>query len=245
VMELQDKKLLGEMNSTKEAYKIQKELFEEKKAREEDLKEELVVEKANLDVYKGQLEETKKDKEQLLKETQNDEAKYQELLSKARAELEAMQSIVESIDFSDGDEVKEGDAIAIMGNSGYPSCSTGPHLHFEVRKNGSVQNAENYLEPKTLYVYDYDSGTKRIGSGSWEWPMKNPTVNQRYGKTPWSWWYPSGWHDGVDMESSNKYIYAPADGILVKGGMGCYGSTINYAAIDHGNGVVSYYLHIQ
>jgi len=27
--------------------------------------------------------------------------------------------------------------------------------------------------------------------------------------------------------------------------MGCGGGTVNFAAIDHGDGVVSYYLHIK
>ena len=75
--------------------------------------------------------------------------------------------------------------------------------------------------------------------------MKNPTVNQRYGKTPWSWMYASGQHSGIDMEADDTYIYAPADGTIIKSTQSCYGSTINYAAIDHGDGVVSYYLHIK
>jgi hypothetical protein len=32
---------------------------------------------------------------------------------------------------------------------------------------------------------------------------------------------------------------------MIKGGMGCGGAIINYVAIDHGDDVVSYYLHIK
>ena len=42
-----------------------------------------------------------------------------------------------------GDRVKAGDAIAIIGNSG--ELTTGPHLHFEVWQNGTPVNPEDYI----------------------------------------------------------------------------------------------------
>lgn len=42
-----------------------------------------------------------------------------------------------------GDTVNQGDTIMKAGSTGY---STAPHLHFEVRKNGTPQDPKNYLD---------------------------------------------------------------------------------------------------
>lgn len=50
---------------------------------------------------------------------------------------------LDSMNVSAGDVVEKGDKIGELGNTGY---STGPHLHFEVRENGSPVNPSKYLE---------------------------------------------------------------------------------------------------
>lgn len=86
-MEVQDKKMLDEMESTKKSYDNQRNIFEDKRKEEEDLKKQLVDEKASLDAYKGDLSSQKLEKSSLLEATQNDENRYSALLEEARRKL--------------------------------------------------------------------------------------------------------------------------------------------------------------
>jgi len=59
---------------------------------------------------------------------------------------------LESFDVEEGDQVKRGQEIGVMGSTGF---STGPHLHFEVRQDGQLCNPLTFLKEANLKPADW------------------------------------------------------------------------------------------
>lgn len=59
-------------------------------------------------------------------------------------EFSTMYAQMSEIKVEIGQEVKKGDIIGLVGSSG---ASTGPHLHYEVRKNGRAIDPSPFLKP--------------------------------------------------------------------------------------------------
>jgi len=251
IVQAHDKQLMIQMQETKDNYMDQKNLREEKKKEEERLKRQLESQKATL-------AQQTKDKEALLEITRNDEKRYQELLAAARAEQSALESTMQQALalLKNGSPIEEGAQIALIGNSGYPYCSTGAHLHFEIRRNGNPENPASFL--KDIGIRDTCSSSQSTNcfesdvqhftpSGSWNWPISEPRITQEYGMSYWArlGWYNGGPHTGIDMTSTSNIIRAPKKGTLYKGTTSCRGVGMNYVAIDHGDGLISWYWHVQ
>lgn len=232
-----DRKLILETTAAKNDYANQKNILEDKKKQIETLKKQQ-------EAYGAQLDEQKQSKKILLAETQGNEAKYQDLLDQAQAEL--------AIAFGGGTEtlmrdVSEGESIGSI-ISGQSGCSTGTHLHFEVHKNSAIDDPNNYLSSKSVsYPYgESDSGSINP-RGSWPWPINEPIyITQGYGMTPYaqSNVYGGKPHYGIDMYSSSLTVKATKNGQLYRGSYQCSNGTLHYAKIKHSDGVDSLYLHI-
>lgn len=220
-------------------YNERKDAREKKKMQQETLR-------GQLQKHTVELASQKKEKQILQMETQNSEVVYQRLLAQALAERQALErALVDSVKVG---PVKKGDPIALFGNTGAPGCSSGSHLHFEIRKNNSWVDPGGYLSSKTVYD-DQTKSDWTVGSGGWSWPLQDPIrLTQRFGQTPWSYkyQYSGGIHTGFDMVSSNTVIRAPADGELYSSSQNCGNSSvIKIKYIDHGDSVLSFYLHVQ
>lgn len=57
--------------------------------------------------------------------------------------FETLYAHLNEFSVKEGDKISSGQVIAHVGNTGY---STGPHLHYEIRKNGERVNPEEYFE---------------------------------------------------------------------------------------------------
>jgi len=87
--QISDRELLLKLQNTKVTFEEQKDL---RKVKENELNQLT----ASLENYKIDLASQQQAKEQLLRETQNDEVKYQQILSRAKAQIQAFKSFVSS-----------------------------------------------------------------------------------------------------------------------------------------------------
>lgn len=234
-IEEEDRNLLKKLTEAQVAYKGEK-------VDQEDLQKELEKQKNNLNKQKAA-------KAQLLLITKNDEKKYQDLLSKARAEIEAIQSIVAGHGKeTEVGKIAEGTRIASV-IAGSSACSSGGHLHFEVVKDGAHQNPANFLSGKGV-SWDNSPDGQFGFTGSWAWPLNDPIrITQGYGMTYYAanlHYYGGGPHTGLDMiNPGNLTVKAVKPGTLFLGSIACGGGTLRYVHVKQDDSYDTFYLHVN
>lgn len=224
-----DKKILSNLLETKSNYANQKDEREDKQAQIEDAK-------AKLDTANVLLARQKREKNDFLAVTRNDEKRYQEELRRLQADAASISQALGNIGARIG-TVSKGDIIGSVGSSG---CSTGPHLHFEVFTDAKVEGSKivgNRVDPKP-YLED----------GKYEKPVPNypQNVTVPYGER-----YFLGIHTGIDIANSfgtpiraidggEAYLTSAPCNYNIAGGTPLGKGVV----VDHKNGLVTLYWHI-
>lgn len=248
VIQIHDRKLMIQMETVRTSYADQKTVKEEKQA-------ELEAAKKKLEAQKALLAQQKADRERLLRETQNSQKVYEQLIARAKAELIAIQGILAG----QGKEVEvgsvsEGQKIATL-IPGVSCNSSGTHLHFMVTQGSSTQNPFNYLkggissENCSGSSCGSGDGDPFSPSGSWNWPLNPPLkFTQGYGRT---WAVEHTWvgrvydfHNGIDIVSDSLEVKAVKAGKLYQG-VYVGGCNLTYVRVDHDDSDLdTLYLHV-
>jgi peptidoglycan hydrolase CwlO-like protein len=230
---------------------LQRILYDQQKELKEKKQAQVELKRIALQKEQNTLNSQKNEQQFLLRETQNDEARYQAELARTLAELNAIKSIIAGQGKeSKVGEVKQGDKIAsvIVGAS---ACSNGTHLHLEVVKDGVNYDPAGFLKPISITWSNQPDQPFGLG-GDWEWPLNDAArITQGYGMTYYARVrraYGGAPHTGIDMtsKSADYVVKAIKDGVAYRGSINCGGGQLRYVKVDHKDGGYStYYLHVN
>ncbi len=229
-----DRELLLEMQTTQTDYEVER-------AKVEELHDKLEGQKKTLASQKIQ-------KQNLLKITQSDERKYQELLSSLRADEAAIERAISSLvarivaGIATGTAVTKGQIIGQQGNTGnvYPrpsaSCpNCGSHLHYMVLPCDITKSGLSCHTNPRPYLDD----------GQYRKPLDYNYISQEYGNTSFAQSGVAGYafHSGIDMVAGHGAAIYSIDAGMVYYGTDSAGG--KYALVKHKDDFWTAYWHLQ
>lgn len=255
VAQTNDKKVLYQLQATKTTYNDQRIDKESRQIQKEELKKDLIR-------YQNQLTEQKKAKEDLLKITQNNEANYQALINRLKADQQSILQAISNIGVSVGEKNK-GEIIAYEGNTGcvYPPPPEGYHLHFEVYKDAKVKGGKivdsNSEEPIQFKISSHLVNPRPyLDNGQFFKPTAGfpNNISAEFGYVK-DYFLNGGYHTGLDMaDPAGAPIFAAESGTVYAAGGSVCDEQMGYKpgttlpakgkVIDHHNGFVTLYWHI-
>lgn len=215
--------------STERVIKLKQQIEEEKRLQEELLKKQK-EQRAVVNAKRAQQQE-------LLSSTRGEEGRYRAIVAQQQRELqeaeEQLAALLYSGSYVSYGPVARGQVIGSVGSTGY---STGPHIHFQVYRNGSTVNPQF---SGTTLVNGY--GWPLLGGVGW--------ISQSYGCVAPAWYYSiqcnggkNSFHSGLDIAASAYTpIVAAADGEVIF--KGCRAGLGYVVVVDHGGGWQTWYPH--
>jgi septal ring factor EnvC (AmiA/AmiB activator) len=187
---------------------------------------------------KSLLAAKRQEQQTILDQTQGEESRYRSVVASQLAELEKAEAqlaaLLAAANVTSLGPVYRGNQIGKVGSTGF---STGPHIHFQVYRNGSTVNP-------------YSGGGSLINGYSWPIANGGGYISQSYGCVAPAWYYATqcnggqnSFHSGLDIAtSSGTAVLAAADGQIIF--RGCRAGLGYVVVIDHGGGWQTWYPHM-
>jgi septal ring factor EnvC (AmiA/AmiB activator) len=232
---LNEQEYLGQLQSavkqsTDEVIKL-KQQIEAEKVEQEELLTKQKQQRAVVDAKRAE-------EQAILDATQGEESKYREIVSSQLAALEEAEEELAALlaagSYVSYGPISRGDVVGALGSTGF---STGPHLHFQIYRNGVTVNPSG--------------GGSTIING-YQWPLFGGVgyISQSYGCVASPWYYAvqcnggsGSFHSGLDIAASAYTPVVAANGgeVIFKG---CRAGLGYVVVLDHGGGWQTWYPHM-